>query len=235
LKSVGKKLSKNIPLALVSKIPIIGDIISATVSSFIEAHDEKKINNLLSIINEKLHNLDESKIDKTYLESDEFKDFIIKILKITREISLADRDFSFSEKVRFFASLVTENILIDRLKTKIIWRDTFIDIIKNLNDDELKFFRIMYDHSKKSKPLSITSTVFNSIEQKKSCVNSLISKGLIDDASIQKAKDRFSPGLTKVIKKEGLIIITDFGYEVIEYMFSIQKNLKENFLHPVNC
>ncbi|NGX30232.1 MAG: hypothetical protein K940chlam4_01077, partial [Candidatus Anoxychlamydiales bacterium] len=28
---------------------------------------------------------------------------------------------------------------------------------------------------------------------------------------------------------------TDFGYEVIEYMFSIQKNLKENFLHPVNC
>ena len=48
LKSAAKKIPKNISLALLNKIPIIGDIISATVSSVIEAHDEKKINNLLS-------------------------------------------------------------------------------------------------------------------------------------------------------------------------------------------
>ena len=53
LKSAVKKIPKNIALAFLKYLlPIIG---SATVASFIEAHDEKKINKLLSIINEKLH------------------------------------------------------------------------------------------------------------------------------------------------------------------------------------
>ncbi|NGX48906.1 MAG: hypothetical protein K940chlam5_00501 [Candidatus Anoxychlamydiales bacterium] len=234
LKSVGKKILKNMSLALLNKIPIIGDITSATVSSFIEANDEKKINELLSIIDKKLHNLDESKIDKTYLKSDEFKNFIIKILKTTREISLTDRDLSFSGKVHFFASLATENMLITRLKKHTIWKEEFINIISSLNDDELKCLKIMYDYSKKPLLLSRNSTLFNPLESTKLCIDSLISKRLLNDSSIQNIKDKNLPGANKLIKKEGLIMMTNFACEVIEFMNSIQINLNKNFSGTVN-
>lgn len=125
-------------------------------------------------------------------------------------------------------------MLKDRLKFDAIWKNELLEIVSLLNYYEITFLKVVYEHSEKTKPISINSSVFKSFESKNLCIASLSRKGVLEDVSIQEAKDSFLVGSSKLVKNDELIVITELGYEIIRFMLSTQKNLKDSFSNSIN-
>lgn len=216
-----KKFSKNLGISLISKVPLIGDVLSAGISSWIEARDEQKMTEVLKLIGEQINQLSEEKVDQVYLDSPEFAELISQVLKHSR-------DNTAEEKASFYAQVAVESSLVDRIQIESVWRNEIMEKISEVNIEEFLFLKSIAGATSINRAISIKSRTFDQFKEKKLCISSLITKGLIEDASINNVADPFNPGQQRALKTEGLIRLTEMGRRVTDYILSVQNNLNKH-------
>lgn len=116
-------------------IPYCGGAIDVAISTQAANIMQKRIQNQLVAIKDALYNVNESKIDKTYLESEEFYDLVNKIFVA----SIKTRD---NERLIWYANILKKSILTDG---KIGHSpEEYLDIIADLTPKEVLLAASIY-------------------------------------------------------------------------------------------
>lgn len=119
--------------ALLSELPYIGPVIGAW-----EGYHKSRLDDFIAGLSEQFDKLDDKKVDKDYIKSEEFCDLIYKALRI---ICLHRSKI----KARFIIGLVLGSMTNDRDKeVSISLKEQFLLVLDQLSDEEME---LLYDFS----------------------------------------------------------------------------------------
>jgi len=120
--------------ALINLIPHIGSSLDIILASRGEIH-KKRMFEFLKNLKEELSNIEEEKIDKAYLETEEFSDILLKLM----EASMKSRD---REKIRLYAKFLRGAVLIqDRSQVPL---EDYLATLVELTPIELEVARTIF-------------------------------------------------------------------------------------------
>lgn len=130
---------------LISELPYIGGVVTGMWDSY----HETRLQNFINELHEKLKNVDEKKIDRDYIQSEEFCDLFRRALQ-SRVLHRSKM------KARFILGHVVESIRNDRDKEiSTSLKESFLNILDQLTDEEMKllydFFQGKYNNFTKEK------------------------------------------------------------------------------------
>lgn len=202
-------------------IPFAGSLL---VEAFFETPNrisQKRKEEHLEAVIQKLQPIDENVIDINFLQSENFSDLLQAILQ---KITLKQA----TEKAEFFSNLTVSSILKTRSKRPLDWQIRFIEIIASLNENELQ---LLFDLSKHPHPsqasVRAVSTPFG-LEKNifELCFDSLISKGLVLDASLSDIPQNISRGVGHLPRPRERIDISPLAKAAIQFIPEIEAIVK---------
>ena len=123
-----------------STVPFLGPAISSILDNRSFKIFEKNSRNLAREIKDLLGKLDEDKIDKDFLQSDEFSSIILSILS---KNALVYQE----EKTKLFAQFLINAITRD--KSSVEYKESFLQIIDEISPNHVKILKVVYDQAKK--------------------------------------------------------------------------------------
>lgn len=194
IKAIEASINSSIK-ALVSCVPVISLILAAR-DGYQSSRSEDAINEL----SEKVLNMKQEKIDKEYIESEEFFDLFSKAMRIR----LQSRS---KEKARFIVGLLVESMRKDRNKVfSGSLKDLFLSILDQLSNEEMIF---LHDFSQGSYHQKPKGDIYQMSEGQGLAMDLLIAKGI----------------LTQDSTWDQYVIATTFGKKFIDYIkFLAQEN-----------
>lgn len=130
---------------LVNFIPVIGAPLDLIFSNEGQKIQQRRLRRMIEQLAAQMEQFDENKVDKSYLQSEEFYDLIIRVL----EQSAKTR---FDEKSLLYAKILTSAVNVDNIHTRESAED-FLNAISTLFPRDLIVAREIY-RQQKDKPKS---------------------------------------------------------------------------------
>lgn len=164
-----EKYCENIDLrTVIRNLPGIGQALDDLFAYKGSKILKKRINLFFKKTHEKLKKIDEEKIDKEYLESEEF--FYI-FQRILRQVSLSEE----KEKVELFRNIFIKSIKIDG--ASVYYKERFVNMLADLSIIHIEILKYYYEREKvfltEHRGSAQCFTSFSAIVQK---LNSLLSE-----------------------------------------------------------
>ncbi|HSX38115.1 MAG TPA: hypothetical protein VLE95_04710 [Chlamydiales bacterium] len=177
---LGKEAAIGVAKVALGLVPGVGPLL---VEAFFETPSRLVQNRRDEYIDAVLKNLaqvQESLIDIDYLKSEDFSDLL---QHIARKVMIRKA----KERADFFARLSAANALTTRPTASVGWQFQFVEILADLNDSEMYLLLALDKHpSPSGASLSGISPPFgfDNKAEFQLCFDSLLSKGLVYDASL---------------------------------------------------
>ena len=131
-----KDFSNNLALrTAVQLIPTLGGIIDMALTSKWQDYIQKRQDLFNEAIIQEFQDLDETKIDREYLESEEFMDLFAKTLNLV----LQTRS---KEKIGIYVKILKGSLLI---KDELFKPEDYLNILEELTEAEMSFAKQFYD------------------------------------------------------------------------------------------
>jgi hypothetical protein len=121
--------------AAITSIPLIGGGIDLILASEGQRAAKRRLTVLLAAMKERMEQLEESAVDREYLESDEFIDLVLKAF----DSATRTRD---DEKIRLYARILTESTI--RYKREGYSPEEYLHLIADLTPKDLRIARAFY-------------------------------------------------------------------------------------------
>ena len=122
-----------------SLVPFFGtaavSVLSARAAKIAEGNSKR----FAEEVKERVNRLDLSKLDKSFVESDEFASLLFEIL--TRNARAYEE-----EKIKLFANIFVHSAFLENSRTP--YKEGFIRIVSDLSLDHIALFRCIYDKGK---------------------------------------------------------------------------------------
>ena len=122
-----------------SFIPFLGTAISSSLDTRAFQLFEQNSRQFAEEVRQQVKELDENKIDKEFLESNEFTSLLIEIL--SRNAHVHER-----EKVKFFATIFVNSLILLRSQTP--YKEGFVRILDELDIDHINVLAFVFERSK---------------------------------------------------------------------------------------
>src|SRR5918995_3946724 len=123
-----------------SSIPIFGPVIRIIMSTLEPVIVRNRILNLFTSLREEILLVDQTKIDETYFETEEFYDSVRKALEYT--VRTRDRN-----KIKLYARILLRASILDNAKFRHHAED-FLMILSELSPADINIARVVYDQQK---------------------------------------------------------------------------------------
>ena len=94
------QISDTVQRITFSLIPVIGSVIKESLIDHWARKDQSRINSLVGELENQVKSINNNLIDKKYLESDDFYDFIVSALNNARKTSLQDKHLAYAKLLR---------------------------------------------------------------------------------------------------------------------------------------
>lgn len=121
--------------ALVNLIPYVGGSLDVLLTSKAHKLTEQRIESLLAELAQQVGTVDESKIDKDFLESEEWYDMVFRAFeKAIRTRSL--------EKIKLYSKILVGSLTNPDNRDH---SEDFLEILSELSETEVRLARIIYD------------------------------------------------------------------------------------------
>lgn len=135
-KAAEKYANKTLLRAAINVVPYVGGAIDVLISSKASKISEKRILDFINSLSDNLTLVDENKIDKKYLDSDDFFDLIINCF---------ERSSKTRSKLKkdYYAKILTKQITVLNTSTEV--SEHYLDIISELNEKELIIATVLFD------------------------------------------------------------------------------------------
>ncbi len=208
-----------LPLGFDKIIPGLGSIVDLAVS-YSDERGAENIRQLFSDLSSRVSSLSE-RLDG--IESAQTAEAILGV------IALAFKERTL-EKMGFFAGILAGELLDVQFDWELELREQFNEMIAGLTGPEITILCAMY-HRKQGEALPIPqrqggnwlSPDIQWNNSTNSWIDSLVNKGLICDASIEKMQTGFgSPG-SKSVKSRSSVGLSPYARTMIEYMLYVQQ------------
>ena len=121
-----------------SLIPGVGQAISSALSTRAANLAQKRTSALIEEIRGGVARLDTAKLDRTFLDSDEFTSVLVRTLELNARSSRA-------EKVRLFAATFLGFVHVPG--SQVLFKETFLRIVDELEPEHIEVLRIIYRES----------------------------------------------------------------------------------------
>ncbi|MCK4288936.1 MAG: hypothetical protein KAW86_07010 [Bacteroidales bacterium] len=136
IEKISKDYSNNLGLRFyVSLIPTIGGTIDLLMTSKWQDSIKKRIKIFFDAVKEEFDDIEENKIDKKFLESEEFMDLFINSL------NLASKTRS-NDKIRIYTKILKGSLII---KNDEFNSEDYLHVLEELTPNELSFAKQFYD------------------------------------------------------------------------------------------
>lgn len=136
IEKISKDYSNNLGLRFyVSLIPTIGGTIDLLMTSKWQDSIKKRIKIFFDAVKEEFDDIEENKIDKKFLESEEFMDLFINLL------NLASKTRS-NDKIRIYTKILKGSLII---KNDEFNSEDYLHVLEELTPNELSFAKQFYD------------------------------------------------------------------------------------------
>ena len=207
-------------LAINMLLPIIGPIINE-ISDLPSRLSKKRKDRYFEAVITQLERINENLIDKDFINSDDFVDIIQAIVN---QITLRQA----AQKAEFFATLSVANMLQTRPHCALDWQCRFIEIIAKLNESEMYLLTALNAHrapgeaslSGVSTPFGLERTEFEL------CFDSLISQGLVYDASLLGMPNATHMGIGGTPRPRERINISPLAKKAISFIPEVEQIVK---------
>lgn len=210
-------------------VPYIGSVLNEaffeTPNRIAQKRKEKHIESVIK----KLQAINEDVIDINFIKSEDFSDLLQIILK---NITLKNA----AEKADFFSNLTVSSMLSSRSKQALEWQIRYIEIIAELNESEMHLLSALHNHRNPSgasivgvsKPFGMEKQTFNL------CFDSLISKGLVFDASLSGMPKQLGTGIGNVPSPRERIDISPLAKATIQFIPEVESIIKKASMNDDN-
>ena len=138
----------------VSAIPCIGGALDILLSSGIQKKSQERFQVFLNDLESQLKNIDESKLNYSYLESEEFYDLFLQTSNLVVRTRL-------KEKIKAYSNILTMSLILkfeNNLKAEDI-----LNIIEGLTENDIRLIKLISEYLESDKAEKMNSDkVFNS-------------------------------------------------------------------------
>ncbi|MBF0456927.1 MAG: hypothetical protein HQK99_03425 [Nitrospirae bacterium] len=125
IEEIADKYANNTILrGLITAIPVIGGVLDATFSGDSSKRWQEKVGLLLDNLHENFNRCDEDKMDKKFVNSDEFEALLISIIEAIRKVHEKG-------KIELFANILTSSCL--KKYSQEYRKERFIHLVDNLS------------------------------------------------------------------------------------------------------
>jgi hypothetical protein len=121
--------------ALVNLIPNIGGSLDVLLTSKAQRLSQKRIETLLSELRKQLEEVEESKIDKTFLDSEDWYDLVLQAF----EKAIRTRSV---EKIQSFSKILTKALTASENREH---SESYLDTLAELSETEVRLARLVYE------------------------------------------------------------------------------------------
>lgn len=118
-------------------VPIVGSIVIHSITEVSDVISQKRITTLFDEINANIQRIDENSVDKNFLMSEEFHDFIVKIFDCT----IKER---YDDKIKFFSKLLVDSIVNGEVK----YNMDYVSVLSELSYEQIVILEEMYNQQK---------------------------------------------------------------------------------------
>jgi hypothetical protein len=147
-KTFEKALQKSVTIYLnnlelresICQIPYIGNALDYMFSQLGKSFQERRLLQTINDLNEELIQIDESKIDKSFLTTEEFYDFIMKTLENCRKTR-------HNDKIRLYCKILLGAVIIDNSNQRHYVED-FLSFLSELSPTDLQVGLEIYKRQK---------------------------------------------------------------------------------------
>jgi len=126
-------------MGLVNHIPSIGPSISALVSANSSKFIESRIEDLFGYINNMMQNIEEDKIDRGFLKSEEFFDILVVAMKNTAQTR-------HRIKIKRYAKILSGSVIAEN--RSVHNPEQYLKITSDLSEEEFKILSIIWRQQK---------------------------------------------------------------------------------------
>jgi len=123
--------------SMVNLIPYVGGAIDVLITTRIQEISWKRLNTYLDQLQKQFENVDESKINKEFLQSEEFYDLFLQ----TARASTRTRS---EQKIKLFSSII-KNAITKEFSNPLSPED-LVSIIENLSENDIIFITILQEY-----------------------------------------------------------------------------------------
>ncbi len=121
--------------ALVNLIPYIGSSLDVLLTAKAQEVTQQRIESLVSEVSNQLKLIEESKVDKSFLDSDEWYDLVFR----TFEKAIRTRS---TEKIQLYSKILVGTLISPENREH---SEGFLDILADLSETEVKLARLVYE------------------------------------------------------------------------------------------
>lgn len=212
--------------AAMNAIPYVGAALSEAIFEIPNRIAQQRKENHLNAVIQVLQAIGEDSIDLDFIKSEDFSDLLQSIL---RKITLKNA----AEKANFFKNLTVASMLKGRSQQSIDWQFRYIEIIADLNESEMRLLCALNNHKSPSgASVSGVSTPFGLDKREfELCFDSLISKGLVFDASLLGLPNNLGSGVGHTPRPRERIDISPLAKKTIQFIKEIEDVMK----NAVDC
>lgn len=139
----------------ISVVPVVGGPIAAGIAAWEGHRISKRVEALVTEIATLAGRIDKDKLDKTYVQSDDFQDVVIAALESGRRTADA-------QKRRFIAAILLGAAFAEKPQQLDV--EALLDTIGNLSPQDLALARLLYDESGGDEPKSIVTSVVGPVD-----------------------------------------------------------------------
>lgn len=210
--------------AVKSGLNAISFVGPALVEAFFETPSriaQKRKEKHFEAVIQKLQTISEDSIDLDFIQSEDFSDLVQHIL---RKITLKNA----AEKAEFFSNLNVACMLKARSKQPFDWQFRYIEIIANLNESEMYLLSALNKHPSPSSAsvLGVNTPFGLNKKEFELCFDSLISQGLVFDASLSGMSHTLGSGVGHAPRPREHIDISPLAKMTIQFIPEIEGIVK---------
>lgn len=207
--------------AAMNAIPYVGAALSEAIFEIPNRIAQHRKENHLNAVIQELQAISENSIDLDFIKSEDFSDLLQSIL---RKITLKNA----AEKANFFKNLTVASMLKVRSQQPVDWQFRYIEIIADLNESEMRLLCALNNHrSPSGASVNGVSTPFGLDKREfELCFDSLISKGLVFDASLLGLPNNLGSGVGHNPQPRERIDISPLAKRTIQFISEIEAIVK---------
>lgn len=132
----GENLANLLSSAAVSSIPVIGAALGSLFSSLSSEIEVRRILHLFRVIDQEMRTLDESKVDNSFLDSEDFYDLMYKVVDQGRRTRS-------QEKRILYAKILRSRVSSAAASTETA--EDYLNIVTELTEKEVLIASVLYD------------------------------------------------------------------------------------------
>lgn len=184
IETVLEKYSENsLYRAGINAIPYIGGSLDILLTSGIQKKTQERFEKFLSELENQIRGIDESKLNYTYLESEEFYDLFVQ----TSNLAVRTR---LSEKIKAYSAILTSS-LTSEFKNNLKAED-ILNIIEGLTENDIRLIKLISDY-------------WESEDVKKINRDTVFEASSLSEMSINLSEEFIFLGLLRLIKNSLII------------------------------